>query len=130
MDLRIIKDNIAEIETGTNTVEDLIRGGAGLSEAELAATDGAICPHETGSLYPGDTIELHYVHTTASVTPGPTLGACLSESIGNPQLRVEAHEAALSEAFKDVVDGSGSRHAPAHVVKKPCGAGCEQAGRE
>ena len=25
MDLRIIKDNIAEIETGTNTVEDLIR---------------------------------------------------------------------------------------------------------
>ena len=32
---------------------------------------------------------MHYVHSTAQVTPGPTLGACLSESIANPQLRVE-----------------------------------------
>jgi len=37
----------------------------------------------------GDTIEVHYVHTTAQVTPGPTLGACLSDAIMNPQLRVE-----------------------------------------
>ena len=37
----------------------------------------------------GDTIEVHYVHSTAQVKPGPTLGACLSESISNPQLRVE-----------------------------------------
>ena len=29
------------------------------------------------------------MHTTAQVQPGPTLGACLSESIKNPQLRVE-----------------------------------------
>ena len=43
-----------------------------------------------GDLVPGDTIELHYVHTTAQVEPGPTLGACLADSIGNPQLRVEA----------------------------------------
>jgi hypothetical protein len=60
-----------------------------LSEAELAPTGGAICATEQSTLVPGDTIELHYVHTTAQVTPGPTLGACLSESIGNPQLRVE-----------------------------------------
>ena len=38
---------------------------------------------------PGDTIEVHYVHSSAQVTPGPTLGSCLSESIVNPQLRVE-----------------------------------------
>jgi len=41
-------------------------------------------------LLPGDTIELHYVYSTAKVTPGPTLNACLSEFINNPQLRVEA----------------------------------------
>lgn len=38
----------------------------------------------------GDTLELHYVFSSAKVTPGPTLGACLSEALQNPQLRVEA----------------------------------------
>lgn len=56
-----------------------------LSEAELAASDV-----DAAGLVPGDTVEVHYVHTTAQITPGPTLGACLSESIMNPQLRVEA----------------------------------------
>ncbi|WP_422614560.1 delta-class carbonic anhydrase, partial [Aliivibrio salmonicida] len=37
----------------------------------------------------GDTIEVHYVYTSANVEPGATLGACLSDSISNPQLRVE-----------------------------------------
>jgi len=60
-----------------------------LDEDELAPINGAICPTEKETLVPGDTIELHYVHTTAQVEPGPTLGACLSEAIGNPQLRVE-----------------------------------------
>lgn len=49
----------------------------------------AVCPDKHGGLQPGDTIELHYVHSSAQVEPGPTLGACLSESIMNPQLRVE-----------------------------------------
>jgi carbonic anhydrase len=61
-----------------------------LSKKELKAVKGQICPSKTGGLFPGDTIELHYVHTTAQVKPGPTLGACLSDSIANPQLRVEA----------------------------------------
>lgn len=60
-----------------------------LSKAELKPVKQAICPSDHGALYPGDTIELHYVHTTAQVTPGPTLGACLSDAIMNPQLRVE-----------------------------------------
>ena len=60
-----------------------------LTEAELAPYDKVIGETEYGTLEPGDTIELHYVHTTAKITPGPTLGACLSESIMNPQLRVE-----------------------------------------
>ena len=55
-----------------------------LSDAELASVDG-----DFGGLEPGDTIEVHYVHSSAQVKPGPTLGSCLSEAIKNPQLRVE-----------------------------------------
>ena len=60
-----------------------------LTEAELAPFDRTIGAGKYGDLEPGDTIELHYVHSTARITPGPTLGACLSDSIMNPQLRVE-----------------------------------------
>lgn len=60
-----------------------------LSEAELKPFKGKVGAKGHGQLQPGDTIELHYVHSSAQVTPGPTLGACLSESIANPQLRVE-----------------------------------------
>ncbi|ABG31383.1 hypothetical protein CEP88_18600 [Roseobacter denitrificans] len=61
-----------------------------LSEAELAPLGRTIGAGTYGDLAPGDTIELHYVHTTAQIEPGPTLGSCLSDAIGNPQLRVEA----------------------------------------
>ncbi len=60
-----------------------------LTEAELAPYDGTVGGFDKGDLVPGDTIEVHYVHSSALITPGPTLGACLSESIINPQLRVE-----------------------------------------
>ncbi|MBV1879845.1 MAG: hypothetical protein KUG79_19535 [Pseudomonadales bacterium] len=63
-----------------------------LSQLELAPVGeaGDICPSEHGKLELGDTIEIHYVHSTAAVKPGPTLGACLNDAIKNPQLRVEA----------------------------------------
>lgn len=60
-----------------------------LSAAELKPASNKICPSEHGDLMSGDTIEVHYVHSTAQVNPGPTLGSCLTESISNPQLRVE-----------------------------------------
>ncbi|WP_282606432.1 delta-class carbonic anhydrase [Pelagibius sp. Alg239-R121] len=60
-----------------------------LSVAELSKLNKEIGKTEHGDLVPGDTIEVHYVHTTAQVAPGPTLGSCLSDSIKNPQLRVE-----------------------------------------
>lgn len=60
-----------------------------LTSAEMASTVSSICPSKHGSLASGDTIELHYVHSSAQVKPGPTLGACLSDAIKNPQLRVE-----------------------------------------
>ncbi len=61
-----------------------------LAKSELKPVGHEICPSEHGSLYPGDTIEVHYVYTTAQVKPGPTLGACISDADKNPQLRVEA----------------------------------------
>lgn len=61
-----------------------------LSESELAPVDHNIGESEHGDLEPGDTIEAHFVYTTAKIEPGATLGSCLNDSIGNPQLRVEA----------------------------------------
>ena len=61
-----------------------------LSPAESKPLAQQICKGNHGSLSVGDTIEVHYVHSSAQVKPGPTLGSCLSESVSNPQLRVEA----------------------------------------
>jgi len=60
-----------------------------LTLSELSPIDDKVCPSKHGSLTPGDTIEVHYVHSTAQVSPGPTLGSCLNDAIKNPQLRVE-----------------------------------------
>lgn len=56
-----------------------------LSAAERKAPEGKIC----GDLKPGDTIEMHWVHTSCDVAPGPGLGSCLSDTCANPNLRVE-----------------------------------------
>lgn len=64
--------------------------GKKLSAAEMAATAAPVCKSEHGELKPGDTIEVHWVHSSAPVQPGKTLGACLSDNVKNPDLRVEA----------------------------------------
>ena len=62
-----------------------------LTKAELAPVAKPACKSDHGELQPGDTIEVHWVHSTADVKPGKTLGACLlPEKNGNPDLRVEA----------------------------------------
>lgn len=62
-----------------------------LSKKELKETHGKICDSSHSTLRPGDTIEVHYVHSTADITPGATLGSCLAADVdNNPQLRVEA----------------------------------------
>ncbi|MPX99000.1 delta-class carbonic anhydrase [Salinivibrio sp. VYel4] len=61
-----------------------------LSDSERASYDQPVCASQHQSVSVGDTLELHYVYSSASVAPGPTLGACLSEATHNPQLRVEA----------------------------------------
>ena len=60
-------------------------GTADLTEAELTPAPGAY-----GKVKPGDTIEVHWVHTSCDIDPGEGLGSCLSETCTNPLLRVEA----------------------------------------
>lgn len=66
-----------------------------LTSSERAPVRGAMCASDHSRLQSGDTIEVHYVFSTADVKPGATLGACLSDAIGNPQLRVESQVFAL-----------------------------------
>jgi len=56
-----------------------------LSKAELTPPKEKVCK----GLKPGDTIEVHWVHTSCDIKPGKGLGSCLSKSCANPDLRVE-----------------------------------------
>lgn len=69
-----------------------------LTEAELKAPKGEICK----GLNPGDTVEVHWVHTSCDIKPGQGLGSCLSETCTDPDLRVETQVFTLvndSDAF-------------------------------
>ena len=93
--------NLCNIHTHTNAehkgpgfsvfVNDTDSGGyacnetADLTEAELAPLEGSF----QGAV-PGDTIEVHWVHTSCPVTPGEGLGSCLTDTCTDPLLRVEA----------------------------------------
>ena len=57
-----------------------------LSTAELKPPKHAICKN----IQPGDTVEVHWVHTSCNVTPGATLNACFSKNCTTPNLRVES----------------------------------------
>jgi len=56
-----------------------------LSHAELRKPDADIC----NGLEPGDTIEVHWVHSSCEVEPGVGLASCMTETCVNPDLRVE-----------------------------------------
>jgi hypothetical protein len=95
--------NLCNIHTHTNAEHKgpgfSVSGGKGvhggwkcngtddLTEAELA--DPADGEGAFEGIVPGDTIEVHWVHTSCDVEPGPGLGSCLSDACANPELRVE-----------------------------------------
>lgn len=81
-----------------------------LNASELKPVGHDICPSKHGALSAGDTIEVHYVYSSAQVKPGPTLGACLNESIKNPQLRVETQVYVLVNDKNALDFGSLSKH--------------------
>lgn len=81
-----------------------------LSASEKKSVKKNICPSKHGGLSSGDTIEVHYVHSTAQIKPGPTLGSCLSEAIKNPQLRVETQVYVLVNDDKALDFGKLTKH--------------------
>ncbi|MCW5200744.1 hypothetical protein VU07_02885 [Desulfobulbus sp. F4] len=56
-----------------------------LTKEELMPPKGEVCK----GLKPGDTIEMHWVHSSCDVKPGKGLGSCLADGCKDPKLRVE-----------------------------------------
>jgi len=90
-----------------------------LSAAETKPVGSEICPSKHGGLSSGDTIEVHYVHSSAKIKPGPTLGACLSDSIKNPQLRVETQVYVLVNDENALDFGNLTKHGEKGGLHQP-----------
>lgn len=58
--------------------------------ADLTAAELTAAPGTYEGVVPGDTIEVHWVHSSCPVQPGEGLGSCLSDGCDDPFLRVEA----------------------------------------
>ncbi|MGV6801080.1 MAG: delta-class carbonic anhydrase [bacterium] len=93
--------NLCNIHTHTNAehkgpgfsvfVGDSEHGGYACNgSTELTAEELAPAPGPYKGVKPGDTIEVHWVHTSCDALPGPGLGSCVPQSCTNPKLRVEA----------------------------------------
>lgn len=67
-----------------------------LTASQMQPVKSKICDAKGDLLMTGDTLEVHFVYTTNAVSPGPTLGACLSDSSMNPALRVEGQVVVLA----------------------------------
>jgi hypothetical protein len=81
-----------------------------LTVAELRDPGPGIC----GGIKPGDTVEVHWVHTTCDVAPGQGLGACFNDSCQNPQLRVET-QVFLLVNDRDALNFDDFDHAPSMI---------------
>lgn len=78
-----------------------------LSKSQLKPVKAKICAAKGDPLQSGDTIEVHYVYSSAQIQPGPTLRACLADATMNPGLRVEGQVMVLANDsnaldFKDL----------------------------
>ncbi|PHN89221.1 hypothetical protein CSC79_13950 [Pseudoalteromonas sp. 3D05] len=80
-----------------------------LSASQLQPVKGKVCSAKGSSLNVGDTLEVHFVYSSAQVKPGPTLGACLADSTMNPSLRVEGQVIVLAND-KNAVNFSKLTH--------------------
>ena len=96
--------NLCNIHTHTNAehkgpgfsvfVNDSDYGGYACNDAANLTAIELFDPYQGkgayGKVKPGDTIEVHWVHTSCDITPGEGLGSCLSDTCTDPLLRVEA----------------------------------------
>ncbi len=96
--------NLCNIHTHTNAehkgpgfsvfVNNSDTGGYACNDATNLTSTELFDPYQGKGAYqgvkPGDTIEVHWVHTSCDITPGEGLGSCLSDTCTDPLLRVEA----------------------------------------
>lgn len=96
--------NLCNIHTHTNAehkgpgfrvfVNDSDNGGYACNDRDSLSAEELRDPANGQGAYegvkPGDTIEVHWVHTSCDVAPGEGLGSCLSDTCDSPLLRVEA----------------------------------------
>jgi len=96
--------NLCNIHTHTNAehkgpgfsvfVNNSDNGGYACNDAGSLSDLELLDPYDGSGAYkgvkPGDTIEVHWVHTSCDITPGEGLGSCLSDTCTDPLLRVEA----------------------------------------
>lgn len=95
--------NLCNIHTHTNAehkgpgfsvfVNNSDSGGYACNDAKDLSDAELMDPYEGKGAYkgvkPGDTIEVHWVHTSCDIEPGEGLGSCLSDTCTDPLLRVE-----------------------------------------
>ena len=95
--------NLCNIHTHTNAehkgpgfsvfVNDSDNGGYACNDAKDLTAAELKDPMDGKGAYkgvkPGDTIEVHWVHTSCDITPGEGLGSCLSDTCTDQLLRVE-----------------------------------------
>jgi len=95
--------NLCNIHTHTNAehkgpgfsvfVNDSDSGGYACNDAGSLSDLELLDPYQGLGAYkgvkPGDTIEVHWVHTSCDIEPGEGLGSCLSDTCEDPLLRVE-----------------------------------------
>jgi len=134
--------NLCNIHTHTNAehkapgysvfVNDSDNGGYACNDTGSLTEDELMDPSGGNGamkgVKPGDTIEVHWVHSSCDVAPGEGLGACLADACTDPILRVEAQAFLVvndSNAldFNDF-DYAGSAVAGLHQAKSlPQGTG-------
>ena len=95
-----------------------------LTQVELKAPQHGACH----GVKPGDTIEVHWVHTSCDIKPGKGLGSCLSDNCANPQLRVEAQtflavNSSSAADFSDFVYGGNVVNGLHQAKALPAGTG-------
>ena len=95
--------NLCNIHTHTNAehkgpgfsvfVNDSDNGGYACNDAKDLSETELFDPYQGMGAFkgvaPGDTIEVHWVHTSCDIEPGEGLGSCLTETCTDPLLRVE-----------------------------------------
>ncbi|MDB2437406.1 delta-class carbonic anhydrase [Hellea sp.] len=128
--------NLCNIHTHTNAehkgpgfsvfVNNSESGGYACNDAKDLTAEELRDPMDGKGAYkgvkPGDTIEVHWVHTSCDVEPGEGLGSCLTDTCTDPLLRVEA------QVFLVVNDPENALDFTTMDYKGKSAAGFQQAG--